>query len=136
MKATTKDEILALAALEDDLATIAASNSAPEILACARRHLGNVTVLAAAFKAISTFWPGFFTCAQNMRRALAETDTARRLTDSPLRIVPVSPEEMEDGSTYLAASYGTTAIVARIIQGAAPESANGYQTIFRIEVVK
>ena len=137
MKATTKDEILARSALEDDLATIEASTSAPEILACARRHLGSLAVQQAAFRAISAFWPGFFSCFSNMRRALAEGETQRRLIDSPLRIVPVSVDEMEDGTAYLAATYGNTGIVGTIIQGtSSPEKAAAYQAVFRIELAR
>lgn len=132
--AADKHEILAREAVASDLETIRTTTSAPEIVACARRHLNNLAVQEAAHEALAAIWPGFFSCSNALRRALQEAEDKRRLVSSPLILVPVSLEEMADGSAYLAATFGVSGVVGVVIQGKSnPELAAQHCGIFRIQ---
>lgn len=134
MKADTKEQILAGESVAEDLDTIRASESAPEIIACARRHLNRPQVMQAAYNALEALWPGFFSCSNALRRSLSEVDTKRRLESADLRLVPATHDEMEEGTTYLAATFGVSGVVAVVIQGTSnPELAAQYAKVFRIE---
>ncbi len=133
IKAENKEQILRREAVADDLETIKGSDNAPEIISCARRHLSNAQVMQAAFRALEVIWPGYFPTSNALRRALSEVETKRRLASSPLRLVPAALDEMEEGTTYLAATFGVSGVVALVIQGNNPALAEQYAKVFRIE---
>lgn len=136
MHAETKAQVLAGERLAHDLATLATTDSAPEIVAIARRYLGRQDVQRAAWQALATIWPGFYSNAPALTRHLVKIEAQRRLATSPLALVPVDLDEMEDGYTYLAATYGTTGIVATVVQGACTARAENFAAIFRIDVIQ
>ncbi len=136
MKAHFKKDILEASDVAEAIATIQATDSAAEIVALARRHLRTESVVLAAFAALAEFWPGHFPNAPAMRRAIAEAENLRRLEAAPLRLVPVTIGEMEDGATYLTATYGDTTLVGAIIQGVNHDKAAQYATLCRVEVVR
>lgn len=136
MNAATKDAILAAEQTAADLETITTSASAPEIIAAARRQIEAPEIIRAAFLAIDSFWPGFFTDANALRRHLAEITTRAAVATSPLRLVPCEINAMADGSTYLAATFGQTGIVATVVRAttAGASKASEYERLFRIEI--
>lgn len=137
MNAATKEQILSEAAAARALEIITTTNSAPEIIAAARPYLHRPDIMQAAHTALATFWPGFFSCSNALRRALQEIETATALAISPLRLVPTTREAMQDGSAYLAATFGLAGVVAAVFQGTAgKDKAAQYSHVFRIEPVQ
>ena len=136
MNATTKEAILAAEQRTADVATITSSASAPEIIAAARRQIENPEAIRLAFLALDSFWPGFFTDANALRRHLSEITTRAAVEASPLRLVPCEINAMADGFAYLAATFGQTGVVATVVRATTAGAAKAaeYNRLFRIEI--
>ena len=136
MNATTKDQILQDAAALDAMEAISTTTSAPEIISLARKHLDRVEVCRVAFIALETFWPGYFTDANALRRLLAEIEARAAVATSPLRLVPCEINAMSEGNAYLAATFGQSGLVATVVRAteAGAAKAAEYNRLFRIEI--
>lgn len=137
MNATTKAAILAADDHARAVEIITTSNSAPEIIAAASRHTQSPEIMALAFEALQSFWPGFFSDSNALRRQLVEINARAAVVLSPLRLVPCELDEITDGNAYLAATFGQSGVVATVVQGKAGlPKARQYEAIFRIDICR